>query len=72
MGDWTEDMPDDLSEPLRNIESATTQMLRAVDEGRYLTAPEHIRADLMYLRGEARRAARYATTAGPGEREGGE
>lgn len=56
---WHEsNVPDSLGDALANIEWATTEMLRALDEGRYQFDAVHVRADLNYLRGEARRACR--------------
>jgi hypothetical protein len=57
--DWSDDLPADMSDALRNIESALGQMLSAIDDGRYRFNPVHVRADLRYLRAEARRALRY-------------
>jgi hypothetical protein len=63
VGEWHEsETPKSLAEPLANIEWAIGQMLAAMDEGRYRFEEVHVRADLSYLRGEARRARRAPTT----------
>lgn len=56
--EWHDDMPDDMSDSLRNAEAALERMIAAIDDGRYRFEAIHVRADLAYLRAEIRRAKR--------------
>lgn len=69
--EWFDTEPESLADPLRNIEWAVGEMLAAIDEGRYRFEAVHVRADLNYLRGESRRAARHLATPTPAADESG-
>ena len=57
---WADNAPDDLSNPVRNIIWACDQILERLDAGTYRHDDVHVRADLSYIRAEARRAHRNA------------